>query len=525
MKNFERSSTRTRFVSVFLMAAFGLTIVALPSALAQSGQGADKLNSNPPPFDFNDAFYTANGINVQELNTPAAQRFGVCPGASPATCFRLTGPPAGPGQINWVIDNSNTDPDRNSVRILATTGGYKDDTGSPTQFISIIAFLPNQNFFTGDPNARGLTLQNIVSNFEAYTGLKQVVGGVFRPTPCASIGDPTAVGTGNCFPVASVATPNLRQDWRFTTNRSAIDGSAPLSYFGDDLLGMWIITYHWYTDAGFGPHQTPPCKAILAGLAQKNGLSLDGTPIIKTGDELHFLEGVDGTASPIPGVPDGLLPNSPCAAEGNLDTGGADGGPVWLICPAIPDATQGAIAPDAFLDIVHKPDGSPLDPQITANFNCLQQTGDFCPLANGTYVVDNQESGLVWDDTGGTQVQLSGTDLTNALAILNGASKGNTQQWTFTANPDGTYTITNAFNGLVLDNRGSSTDSGTQLALASPTGGSSQKWSLKPLNNGYMITNVSSNLAVDATTDTPTQPASIILATPNGESRQIWVIR
>src|SRR5215469_16469633 len=32
----------------------------------------------------------------------------------------------------------------------------------------------------------------------------------------------------------------------------------------------------------------------------------------------------------------------------------------------------------AFVDVMRKSDGSPLDPRITANFNCLKETGEFC---------------------------------------------------------------------------------------------------------------------------------------------------
>src|SRR5262244_1089110 len=169
---------------------------------------------NPPPFDFNNAFYTANGIDVGNLDTAAAGRFGL---------FRKTGPPARDGQVNWVIDNSNTDPDHNNVRILATTAGYIDDgTGAPTDFISLIAFLTNQNFFTGVANKRNIQMVDIVSNFEAYAALKQrLPDGTFALTPCGTMG----TGKTPCFPVTSVATPQLRQDWRFSTNRNAIDGS------------------------------------------------------------------------------------------------------------------------------------------------------------------------------------------------------------------------------------------------------------------------------------------------------------
>ena len=511
MKSMKMNVQSVSLVSVLL--SFVLTVAALlpPAALAQND------NNNPPPFDFNDLFYTANGINVQQLNTAAGGRFGL---------FRLTGPPAGPGQVNWVVDNSNTDPDRNNVRILASTGGYKDDTGSPTQFISIIAFLTDQTFFTGVANARGITMEQIAgipnnnapgsSAFEAYAGLRQIgPGGVFLPAPCASIGIPNGVPGKDCFSVASVETPHLRQDWRFTTNRNPIDGSAQFSYFGDNLLGMWIITYHWYTAAGFGPAQTSDCKAALQFMAGRNGLSLDGTPLIKTGAELHFLEnnlqGNEGNEFPPP-------PTNPCAQEGNLDPTVGDVGTVWLICPSIPDPTQGGIAPDAFVDTVRKQDGSPLDPQITKEFNCLQKSGQFCALASGTYRVLNQESGLFWDDP-----TLSSGPV--PLEALNPGRKSTSQQWTFTANLDGSYRITNKATGLVLSDPPANGVPGKRLVLAPFDGGSNQKWIVTPLNNGYRITNALTQLTADATTAVPSQGASIVSATPTGDSEQVWVIR
>src|SRR5262249_11548922 len=157
-------------------------------------------------------------------------------------------------------------------------------------------------------------------------------------------------GSTPCFPVTSVATPNLRHDWRFSTNRNPIDGSAPFGYFCDDILGMWVITYEWFTNDGFGARQTQQCHQMLAALGHKNRLSLDGTPILKPGDELNFLEGeVIAGNNPIPGFPGTNPPNPPCAAEGSEDTGGADGGAVWVICPAIPDPRNGGIAQDAFI--------------------------------------------------------------------------------------------------------------------------------------------------------------------------------
>jgi hypothetical protein len=165
-------------------------------------------NFNHPPCDFSDAFYTANGINVTQLNTAPAQRFGV---------FRKNGPPATGSQANWVNDPtcSTDDPDKKNVRILATTAGYSDDgTTNANQFIFIIAFLTNQSFFTGVANARNIQMVDIISNFEAYAAPKQrLPNGTFAKTPCGTMG----TGQQPCFPVTSVATPTLRQNWRFAT--------------------------------------------------------------------------------------------------------------------------------------------------------------------------------------------------------------------------------------------------------------------------------------------------------------------
>ncbi|HEY7337686.1 MAG TPA: hypothetical protein VH639_22530 [Bryobacteraceae bacterium] len=348
-------------------------LAAQPTAANNFGNHNNPTNFNPPPCDFNDAFYGANGVVVAKLDTPGAQRFGF---------FRQTGPPAFlPHQQNWTVDNtcSQRDPERANVRILATTGGYIDDgTGAPTDFISIIAFLTDQSFFNAanqsgaSGNARGDAMVDIVSNFEAYAAPRQrLPNGQFALTACGTMG----TGQTPCFPVTSVATPNLRQDWRFASNRNAIDGSdnnvvngsgggaaivsnSPYGYFCDDLLGMWVVTYFWYTVDPAHPGQT--CGPILASLARKNGVSLDGTPIIKTADELNNQLEANG-----------------CGAEGQEDVGGADGGAVWIVCPTIPDPRDGAIAHDAFLDQVRRPNGAPLDFNFTMNFLSLQMFGAF----------------------------------------------------------------------------------------------------------------------------------------------------
>src|SRR5258708_19215443 len=106
----------------------------------------------------------------------------------------------------------------------------------------------------------------------------------------------------------------------------------------------------------------------MAAAGAQNGFSLDGTPILHTGDELHFIEGVPGTA-PQFGFSQAQTTQllqaqatAPCGAEGNEDVGGKDGGAVWLVCPTILDPHHGTIAHHAFLD-VSRNNASPTSPR------------------------------------------------------------------------------------------------------------------------------------------------------------------
>src|SRR5258708_26145092 len=181
---------------VYVLALVGLMFVAVARMAAQgdgNGDADDKFN--PGPCDFSDTFYGDNGIAVTALNQSRAGRFGT---------FRQHGPPAPDGKVNWVVDSNcaTKDPTRRNFRILATTGGYVDDgTSSPTDFISLIAFLFDETFFETDYsrtvgaignvnagntisiaatlNPRGHSMEEIVGHFEAYAANTQFVNGVF----------------------------------------------------------------------------------------------------------------------------------------------------------------------------------------------------------------------------------------------------------------------------------------------------------------------------------------------------------
>jgi hypothetical protein len=126
-------------------------------------------------------------------------------------------------------------------------------------------------------------------------------------------------------------------------------------YFSGNPLGLWLHVWVSYTDRAFN---TSEGRKALNDLTRRNGLALDGTPIIRTLSELDNL------------ISKGL------AAKRLRNPNGSEG-PMYGICPVIEDPTDGGIAPDAFLNYVRKPDGSPLEPDFLTNFNSLQTTGDW----------------------------------------------------------------------------------------------------------------------------------------------------
>lgn len=144
-------------------------------------------------------------------------------------------------------------------------------------------------------------------------------------------------------------------------------------------------------------------------------------------------------------------------------------------------------------------------------------SGNGGPLPDGTYTVTNGASGLVWDDPGSATT--SGTNV-----ILYAATGGNNQKWQFTSLGNGYYKIVNLTSGLCLNDPGSSTTSGT-LLIQYPygTGTPNEQWLLTPSGNGYLIECASSSLMVDPNGNT--SQAKIRQATATGTSNQVWIIQ
>lgn len=126
-------------------------------------------------------------------------------------------------------------------------------------------------------------------------------------------------------------------------------------YFGSNPLGLWLQVYITYTDRAFG---TSDGRKMLADLERKNGLGLDGLPIVKTLSELDNL------------LSKGLVAKRSRKADGSEGTR-------YSICPVIEDPTDGGIAPDMTLGITRRPDGTPVEFEILRQFNSLQITGDW----------------------------------------------------------------------------------------------------------------------------------------------------
>ena len=123
-------------------------------------------------------------------------------------------------------------------------------------------------------------------------------------------------------------------------------------YFSNNKLGLWIHVWVSYTSKAL---TTAAGKETLDDLARRNGRDLDGTPIIKTASEINDLFGKGFVTKRLRPLNDPLR---------------------YGICPVIKDPTDGGIAPDQFLAITRKEDGTPLEPQFLADFESLRTTGE-----------------------------------------------------------------------------------------------------------------------------------------------------
>ncbi|MGV3617498.1 MAG: hypothetical protein ACO1SV_19400 [Fimbriimonas sp.] len=227
--------------------------------------------------------------------------------------LKVQGRRQGDGRLG-VIDKPFFSYQRN-VRSLLTFSAYKDN-GSPA-FWTVVGDI-NVDGFTKD--AAGRKAREIADRSPIY---------VF-PT---RTGDP--IGLGN--------------------NRQSDVVDMRHGYFSNNPLGLWLHIWISYTDQAF---TTKDGKKELESLAKKNGLALDGTPIIKTLSEIEKL------------VSKGFAKKRYRKWDGSE-------GAMYGICPVIKDPTKGGIASDSFLAYVRKADGQPLEVSFVQEFNSLLSTGNW----------------------------------------------------------------------------------------------------------------------------------------------------
>lgn len=260
------------------------------------GGGGDKSGDKSPMFDFSDAFYAQNGVDPSKL-------------------IIRVGTAARP-QSAWTIDTSGDDPTRNDVRILEHNGGY--DNSGHRIFFTINAVLTTDAFTS--PAAKA-----IADEFQVFIFPRRQPDGTFNLT---------------------VAPEDRRQDNLFDTSGG---------YFSNDPLQLWIIKFVMWTDAAFN---TQAGRRALADLAEENGLSADGTPIVKDLSDLEDL------------IDDGFVELIAVAQDGSE-------GFQYVVCSIYKDPRDGAITDDAFLILVPRADGSDVDPMLRADFESLKATGDY----------------------------------------------------------------------------------------------------------------------------------------------------
>ena len=100
---------------------------------------------------------------------------------------------------------------------------------------------------------------------------------------------------------------------------------------------------------------------------------------------------------------------------------------------------------------------------------------------------------------------------------------GQNQTWNLTQQPDGSYTVANAYSGLCADDNGGSTAPGTTVIQWTCTGGANQHWTVAKLASGaYTLTNVHTGLLL---TTSSAADGGLLTQQPNtGSTLQQWTI-
>lgn len=142
------------------------------------------------------------------------------------------------------------------------------------------------------------------------------------------------------------------------SDRQAAMIRATGSYFEKNPLGIAAVYVVEYTSDIFSQRG----RRMLELLATRNGYSLDGTPIIRTYNDLSELSR------------EGLVLIRPASSDNG------DGRTGFAVARVLQETGRGAIADDAFLVYVKQRDGGPLaaEAHFVSKFECLKD-GKECP--------------------------------------------------------------------------------------------------------------------------------------------------
>lgn len=287
---------------ITLITVLMLLTFALPlSAQKRSNRGSLSSlaeDTSIYPHDFNDEYYAANGVFAPSI---IKRRDG--------TDFLS-------------VFGISTNPTHRNVRVLVTLPAYNEN--GEICFWSPLGELAETGF-TDDGN--GAEARQMAQLYPIYV-----------------------------FPVSGKTTPAF-----FTNARQAalIDESQNSFYIKGNPLGLRTIILVNFTEKAF---TTKEGVSMMDFLSKKNGLSLDGTPILKYRSEIEELSKQEFITTEKRG-----LWEEPTAGT-------------YLIGPVINIyAGKGVITPDAFL-LMATQDGKPLadEMKFASEFGCLQKFGTPC---------------------------------------------------------------------------------------------------------------------------------------------------
>lgn len=322
-RNFKNYSSR---MSIVLLTGLAMLLLATAPSIAQT------VHSNIPPFDFSDTFYLSNGLDPTRI------------------VFRIDANGTGGGKF----DPSFPSPQLSQIRETFYTGTF--DRNGLINFTSILGVLVNSHSFLTTPI--GQNMHSVADSFQAFVFPKQPKGNSSGNTPSipstpnltSTVCNPPGGAVPQPCVTLSPVAPNRRENTMFDTRAT---------YFCIDLIQVWLAEYVIFTQAAF----TSAGQKILKPIAQANGTTFDGTPVLNTLDQINSLQ-AQGLVT-LAEVPDTV------ADDGSQ-------GVRYVVCDVMQDPTDGTVTPDGVLVDAKHTDGTSVTPDFVAEFGCLQQTGNFC---------------------------------------------------------------------------------------------------------------------------------------------------